>query len=241
MRIDITAEKSVGDALSGQAAMERVEQISMSASPKLGLASGIGLVIANMVGAGVFLSAGFMAQDLGPGPILIAWVVGMVLALCGALSYATLAEWVPRSGGEYRYLSELMHPALGYLAGYGSMLLGFSGPVAIDAISRGVLEDAHPGRAHQERRHRRHRRGHRATRRQSAGFEGRSERARRSQDRDRAALRGGGGRLWQLRGTYVAAPRKPRRIRLVALHGEPVLHRICVQRLERGRLRGRRI
>jgi APA family basic amino acid/polyamine antiporter len=107
----------------------------MSASPKLGLGSGIGLVVANMVGAGVFLSAGFMAQDLGPGPILIAWVVGMVLALCGALSYATLAELVPRSGGEYRYLSELMHPALGYLAGYGSMLLGFSGPVAIDAIA----------------------------------------------------------------------------------------------------------
>lgn len=107
----------------------------MSAAPKLGFASGIGLVVANMVGAGVFLSAGFMAQDLGPGPILIAWVVGMVLALCGALSYATLAELVPRSGGEYRYLSELMHPALGYLAGYGSMLLGFSGPVAIDAIA----------------------------------------------------------------------------------------------------------
>jgi APA family basic amino acid/polyamine antiporter len=107
----------------------------MNASPKLGLASGIGLVIANMVGAGVFLSAGFMAQDLGPRTILIAWVVGMVLALCGALAYATLAELVPRSGGEYRYLSELMHPALGYLAGYGSMLLGFSGPVAIDAIA----------------------------------------------------------------------------------------------------------
>jgi APA family basic amino acid/polyamine antiporter len=110
-------------------------QTSMSASPKLGFASGIGLVVANMVGAGVFLSAGFMAQDLGPGSILIAWVVGMALALCGALSYATLAELVPRSGGEYRYLSELMHPALGYLAGYGSMLLGFSGPVAIDAIA----------------------------------------------------------------------------------------------------------
>jgi APA family basic amino acid/polyamine antiporter len=107
----------------------------MSASPKLGFGSGVGLVVANMVGAGVFLSAGFMAQDLGPRPILIAWVVGMALALCGALSYATIAELVPRSGGEYRYLSELMHPALGYLSGYGSMLVGFSGPVAIDAIA----------------------------------------------------------------------------------------------------------
>ena len=71
----------------------------------LGLRSGIGLVISNMVGAGVFLSAGFMAQDMGPGTILIAWVVGAVIALSGAKAYAQVAAWVPRSGGEYRFLS----------------------------------------------------------------------------------------------------------------------------------------
>src|SRR5262245_64768848 len=91
----------------------------------LGLGSGIGLVVANMVGAGVFLSAGFMAQDMGPGPILLAWVTGALIALCGAKAYAQVAEWVPRSGGEHRFLSELLHPAAGCLAGRSSLLPGF--------------------------------------------------------------------------------------------------------------------
>lgn len=107
--------------------------------PGLGLGSGAGLVVANMVGAGGFLSFGFMAQDLGPGPILLAWVVGMVLALAGSLAYAGVAELVPRSGGEYRYLADLLHPAVGYVAGWASMLLGFAGPVAIDALAAGAF------------------------------------------------------------------------------------------------------
>jgi APA family basic amino acid/polyamine antiporter len=83
----------------------------------LGLRSGIGLVVSNMVGAGVFISAGFMAPDLTPGLILLSWVLGALIALAGARAYATVATWVPRSGGEYRYLSDLIHPALGCLAG----------------------------------------------------------------------------------------------------------------------------
>src|SRR5688572_10841896 len=73
----------------------------------LGLGSGIGLVAANMIGAGVFLSAGFMAQEMGPGWILIDWVVGMILAMAGARAYAELAMMMPRSGGEYRYLADV--------------------------------------------------------------------------------------------------------------------------------------
>ncbi len=103
----------------------------------LGLKSGIGLVVSNMVGAGVFISAGFMAQDLSPGLILLSWVLGSVIALSGARAYATVATWVPRSGGEYRYLSDLMHPALGCLAGWGSLLVGFSAPIAVDALAAG--------------------------------------------------------------------------------------------------------
>ncbi len=80
----------------------------------LGLWSGVGLVVANMIGAGVFLSTGFMAQDLRPGTILVAWVVGGVVALAGAKAYAAVSVVVPRSGGEYRFLSELIHPAVGY-------------------------------------------------------------------------------------------------------------------------------
>jgi APA family basic amino acid/polyamine antiporter len=105
----------------------------------LGLKSGIGLVVANMVGAGVFVSAGFMAQDLAPGPLLWAWVVGAVLALCGVVAYAEVARILPKSGGEYRYLSELWHPFLGYLAGWTSLLIGFSAPVAVDAFAAGAF------------------------------------------------------------------------------------------------------
>lgn len=100
---------------------------------RLGLFTGFGLVVANMIGAGVFLSAGYMAQDLGPGQILLAWAVGAAIALCGAHAYATLALSVPRSGGEYRLLHELLHPFLGYFAGWVTLLAGFSAPVAANA------------------------------------------------------------------------------------------------------------
>jgi len=109
----------------------------MSRPSKFGTASGVGLVISNMIGAGVFLSAGFMAQDLTPGQILLAWVVGAGIALCGARSYAAVATLVPRSGGEYRYLSDLLHPLVGCMAGWGSLLVGFSAPIAVDALSAG--------------------------------------------------------------------------------------------------------
>ena len=101
----------------------------------LGLWSGVGLVVANMVGAGVFLSTGFMAQELSSGWILLAWGVGALLAMAGARTYAEVALLIPRSGGEYRYLSELIHPAIGYLAGWASLLVGFSAPMAISAFA----------------------------------------------------------------------------------------------------------
>jgi APA family basic amino acid/polyamine antiporter len=103
----------------------------------LGLKSGIGLVVANMVGAGVFISAGFMTDSQGPGTILLAWGVGAVLALCGVVAYSEVARLLPRSGGEYQYLSRLLHPFLGYLAGWTSLLIGFSAPIAVDAYSAG--------------------------------------------------------------------------------------------------------
>jgi APA family basic amino acid/polyamine antiporter len=105
----------------------------------LGTWSGAGIVIANMIGAGVFISAGFMAQDLGPGLILLAWVIGAFIALAGARAYAAVARIVPRSGGEYRYLAELLHPFVGYVAGWVSLLVGFSAPIAIDAIAAGAF------------------------------------------------------------------------------------------------------
>jgi basic amino acid/polyamine antiporter, APA family len=112
-------------------------QLLRTDNKSLGLWSGVGLVVANMIGAGVFLSTGFMAQDLGPGMILFAWVVGGLVALAGAKAYAAVSVVVPRSGGEYRFLSELIHPAVGYAAGWTSLLVGFSAPVAVDAVAAG--------------------------------------------------------------------------------------------------------
>ena len=114
----------------------------------LGLGSGIGIVAvgivaANMIGAGVFLSSGYMAQDMGPGTILLAWVAGAVIAQAGCRAYAAVAQIVSRSGGEYRYLSELLHSSLGSLAGWASLLLGFSAPVAVGAVAAGPS----PGRS----------------------------------------------------------------------------------------------
>jgi APA family basic amino acid/polyamine antiporter len=108
----------------------------------LDLASGVGLVVANMIGAGVFLSAGFMAQELNAAWILVAWLVGALLAMAGARTYAEASVLIPRSGGEYRYLSELIHPVVGYLAGWASLLVGFSAPMAISAYGAAAFSFA---------------------------------------------------------------------------------------------------
>jgi APA family basic amino acid/polyamine antiporter len=103
----------------------------------LGLWSGVGLVVANTVGVGVLTNTGYMAGRLGPREILFAWLLGGVMAMAGARSYAAIAEAIPRSGGEYRYLSDLLHPFLGTLAGWTSLLVGFSAPVALAAWTVG--------------------------------------------------------------------------------------------------------
>ena len=104
---------------------------------KLGLWSGIGLVVGNVVGVGVLTNTGYMAVQLGPRAILLAWLVGGVLAIAGAACYAELARAIPRSGGEYRYLSDLLHPFFGTLSGWTSLLVGFSAPVALAAATAG--------------------------------------------------------------------------------------------------------
>ena len=113
---------------------------------RLGVWSGMGMVIANMIGAGVFVSTGSMVYDMNPQQILAAWVVGTLIALAGAKAYSGIAQLVPQSGGEYRFLSTLIHPALGYLAGWASLLIGFSAPIAISATAAGAFaRTLHPG------------------------------------------------------------------------------------------------
>ncbi len=96
----------------------------------------IAVVIANMVGTGVFTSLGFQLQDIQSGfVILMLWAVGGIAAVCGALTYAELGAALPRSGGEYNFLSRIYHPAIGFVSGWVSATIGFAGPTALAAIT----------------------------------------------------------------------------------------------------------
>lgn len=94
------------------------------------------LVAGNMIGAGVFTTSGFALADLGdPRWVLVAWMLGGLIALCGALSYGALARRIPESGGEYTLLSESLHPLFGFTAGWISLLAGFTAPIAVAALA----------------------------------------------------------------------------------------------------------
>src|SRR6202022_2865596 len=96
------------------------------------------IVVADMVGVGVFTSLGFQVQGIPSGfSLLLLWVVGGAVALCGVFSYGELAAMFPRSSGEYNFLSRAFHPALGFLAGWLSATVGFAAPVALAAMAFG--------------------------------------------------------------------------------------------------------
>ena len=91
-----------------------------------------------MVGTGVFTSLGYQLPSLNSGPqILFLWLIGGIIALCGALCYATIAKALPKSGGEHHFLGELYHPALGFMAGLLSAIAGFAAPTALSALAFG--------------------------------------------------------------------------------------------------------
>ena len=105
---------------------------------RIGVATATLLVVASMVGTGVFTTTGLLVRDLGsPSAVLVAWLVGGLLALCGALSYSELAAAIPRNGGEYSILSRVFHPSVGFVAGFISLVVGFSAPLAASALAFG--------------------------------------------------------------------------------------------------------
>jgi basic amino acid/polyamine antiporter, APA family len=96
------------------------------------------IVVADMVGVGVFTSLGFQVKDIPSGfSILSLWTVGGLVALCGVFSYSELGAMFPRSSGEYNFLSRAYHPAFGFLAGWVSATVGFAAPVALAAMAFG--------------------------------------------------------------------------------------------------------
>src|SRR5512141_1329639 len=93
------------------------------------------LVIANVIGVGIYTTPGFLARDLGsPFAIIAIWIVGAMLALAGALSYSELGAAFPEAGGEYIYLREAFGSLWGYLSGWTSFFAGFSAPIGAAAI-----------------------------------------------------------------------------------------------------------
>ncbi|MEP7015594.1 MAG: amino acid permease, partial [Verrucomicrobiota bacterium] len=104
----------------------------------IGFFTATGIVIANIIGTGVFTSLGFQLPAIQSGfALLMLWIVGGIAALCGALCYGELSAALPRSGGEYHFLSRIYHPALGFMAGIVSATVGFAAPIALAAMAFG--------------------------------------------------------------------------------------------------------
>ena len=102
----------------------------------LGVPTATAVVIAAMVGSGVFTTLGFQVAEIrSTFAIMMVWLVGGVVALCGAFTYGELGAALPRSGGEYHLLRRVYTPALGFLSGWVSATVGFAGPSALAAMA----------------------------------------------------------------------------------------------------------
>lgn len=102
----------------------------------LGFPTASAVVVASMIGVGVFSSLSFQVHSLSSGfSILFLWAVGALVALLGAFCYAELGAALPRSGGEYHLLSRIFHPSLGFLAGWVSLIAGFAAPIAAASMA----------------------------------------------------------------------------------------------------------
>ncbi|MEE8334878.1 MAG: amino acid permease [Candidatus Neomarinimicrobiota bacterium] len=109
----------------------------------LGPVSATSIVVASMIGTGIFTTSGFLVENIPSAPLLLGvWIVGGLIALCGALTYSELAAAMPENGGEYNFLSKLFNPGLGFLSGWISLIVGFSAPIAGAAMAFGAYMSA---------------------------------------------------------------------------------------------------
>src|SRR5690349_18980934 len=125
-------------------------RLTGSGGSTVSLLVAVAIVVADMVGVGVFTSLGFQVKDIPSGfSILLLWTIGGIVALCGVFSYGELGAMFPRSSGEYNFLGRAYHPAFGFVAGWVSATVGFAAPVALAAMAfgeygRSVAPDASP-------------------------------------------------------------------------------------------------
>jgi APA family basic amino acid/polyamine antiporter len=102
----------------------------------IGLGTAVILVIANMIGTGVFTTSGYIMESLkNPAAMLLCWFIGGILALTGALCYGELGAIFPKAGGEYVFLRESIGKPFGFLSGWVSLIVGFSAPIAAASIA----------------------------------------------------------------------------------------------------------
>ena len=110
----------------------------MNSPNRYTLSVAIALVIANMIGTGVFTSLGYQVGPIPSGfAILVLWFIGGLIAMSGAFTYAEISTTLKKSGGEYYYLSKIFHPALGFVSGWMSAMVGFAGAISAVAIAIG--------------------------------------------------------------------------------------------------------
>ena len=109
----------------------------------MGAFSATMIVVASMVGTGVFTTTGILLETTPSAPaVLWGWLIGGIIAFFGALSYAELVAMQPKNGGEYQILSRVFHPAVGFVAGWISLIVGFSAPIASTAMAFGKYATA---------------------------------------------------------------------------------------------------
>jgi len=101
----------------------------------LGFIDAAAIVVGSMIGTGVFLKSGIMAQQVGaPAWVLLAWVLAGALSLAGALTYAELGAMFPRAGGEYVYLKEAYGELTAFLFGWTRFWIAGPGTIAAYAV-----------------------------------------------------------------------------------------------------------
>jgi len=107
---------------------------------RLGTVDAAAIVIANVIGVGIFTTPGIVASMVPhPGALLALWICGGLLAFAGAMAYAELAVRFPRAGGEYVYFQETYGPMMAFLTGWTSFVAGFSGAIAAGSVGCAIF------------------------------------------------------------------------------------------------------
>lgn len=127
----------------GKGALTEADSTVSTQGRRIGTGTATGLVVASMVGAGVFTTSGKLLQLLpSTGVLLLAWVVAGIAALCGAMVYAELAVALSENGGEYHILSRLLSPRVGFVSAWCTLVVGFAAPTAAVSLAFGTYLQA---------------------------------------------------------------------------------------------------